>query len=95
MKWGLKNKYTPEKNAKEQKTADMENPFSLYYSLKDDTVEDRQKNAVATKEFKKTWDEFITAWRALQKKHESIGASDTAARDAQVDWIKNKATDVW
>ena len=73
----------------------ISNPFSLYYSLEDDTDEQRKENKKATREFKKLWKEFCQDWRKMQNKHEQLGASDTAAREAQVDWIKKHAIDIF
>ena len=73
----------------------IQNPFSLYYSFDVDTEADRKKNKKATKEFKKCWETFVEDWQKLQKKHEELGASDTAAREVQADWIAKHSNDIF
>ena len=63
-------------------------PFNLYDS---DEVKERK----ATREFRKCFKDFVDKWHELQKIWEDIGASDTASRDTQVNWIKKHAKDVW
>jgi hypothetical protein len=94
-KMKLVNPYIPGQAVKETKQI-KQNPFSLYYLEPDDQYTDDQKNESqkATREFKRLWVQFVLDWRGLQEKHERLGASDTAARDAQVDWIKNHAVEV-
>jgi len=75
---------------------DGPNPFSLYYLElpSSSSVPERNQSLKASREFKELWKEFVEKWKALQQKHERVGASDTAARDAQVDWIKKYAVEI-
>ena len=63
----------------------MQNPFNLY-------EDDEKETKKATRKFKKLWKQFVEDWKTLQNKYS--GASDTAARDAQVVWIKKHSVDI-
>lgn len=74
----------------------ISNPFRLYYSFADDPVEKRKLNQKATREFKKCWKTFTQEWRKVQKKYDNeLGATDTDARDGQVEWIKKHSIDIF
>jgi hypothetical protein len=73
----------------------ISNPFSLYYSFNCDKPALRKENQKATREFTKCWKSFVMQWRQLQLKHEELGASDTAAREKQIEWIKKHSTDIF
>ena len=81
--------------AKEPKQI-ISNPFKLYYAYDDDTQERREENQRATRQFKRCWKNFIIEWTTLQKLYDmDLGARDTEARDAQVEWIKKHSIDVF
>jgi len=73
----------------------ISNPFSLYYSFNTDTQTKRKLNQKATREFQKLWKSFVIQWQQMQCKYEDLGASDTAARETQVDWIKKHSIDIF
>jgi hypothetical protein len=73
------------------------NPFGLY--LTDGgkkSVRMEHQASMMTREFKKLWSKFIQEWRALQKEGDNrgLGASDTAAREDQAEWIRKHAYEV-
>jgi hypothetical protein len=73
----------------------ISNPFNLYYSFDTDTSEQRKENQRATREFKKCWKNFVAEWEKLQNKYKDLGASDTAAREDQIEWLKKHSGDIF
>jgi len=65
------------------------NPFSLYQDDMEVT------SNMVEKRFKTLWKRFVKDWNTLQNKYAYVGASDSAAREAQVKWIKKHAEDIW